>query len=55
MKQGLESVEKLVDRANILAGLKRDYVADVRKTTMFYDGSDNFDLGIDDEIGRAHV
>ena len=50
MKQGLESVEKLVDRANILAGLKRDYVADVRKTTMFYDGSDSFDLGIDNEI-----
>ena len=50
MKQGLESVEKLVDRANILAGLKRDYVADVRNTTMSYDRGDKFDLGIDNEI-----
>ena len=50
MKQGLQSVEKLVDRANTLAGRKRDYVADVRNTTMSYDRGDKFDLGIDNEI-----
>ena len=49
MKQGLESVEKLVERANVLASLKRDYVADVRKTYMHYDGDDVFSLGIEGE------
>ena len=48
MKQGLESVEKLVERANVLASLKRDYVADVRKTHMFYEDNE-FGLCIQDE------
>ena len=46
MKQGFESVEKLVERANVLASLKRDYEADVRNTFMHYDGEDAFSLTI---------
>ena len=51
MKQGLESVEKLVERANVLASLKRDYVADVRNTFMHYDGEDAFSLTIGHPLG----
>tara|TARA_R110002020_G_scaffold139097_1_gene309796 strand:- start:932 stop:2029 length:1098 start_codon:yes stop_codon:yes gene_type:complete len=49
MKQGLESVEQLVERAGVLASLKRDYVADVRKTCMYYAGNDEFGLALEDE------
>ena len=49
MKQGLESVEQLVERAGVLASLKRDYVADVRKTCMYYAGVDEFGLGLEGE------
>ena len=49
MKQGLESVEALFNRANKLAGLKRDYVADVRKSCMYYYGEDEFGLELGDE------
>ena len=49
MKQDLESVEALFNRASNLAGLKRDYVSDVRKTTMYYTGDDGFGLALDGE------
>ena len=52
MKQGLESVEALLNRANNLASRKRDYVSDVRSTYMFYRGEDEYGLGVssDDEV-----
>ena len=49
MKQGLESVEALFNRANKLASLKRDYVADVRKSCMYYYGEDEFGLTLGEE------
>ena len=49
MKQGLESVEALLNHANNLASLKRDYVSDVRKTSMYYYGDDEFGLALEDE------
>ena len=50
MKQGLESVEALLDRASNLAARKRDYVSDVRNTHMTYEGNDVFRVFINGEV-----
>lgn len=50
MKQGLESVEALLDRASNLAARKRDYVSDVRNTHMTYEGDDVFRVFINGEV-----
>ena len=50
MKQGITSVENLVNEVNSFKDLKRDYIADVRNTEMEYQGVGNFKLNIEGNV-----